>query len=500
MITKEFDIIIIGSGAAGGVMAQELSPLIDQGKKIAVLEWGPKLKDEELTTREIEVAEKLYFDNGGMLTKDRAITVALGKSYGGSTTVYTGTSLKIPRDVLDSWQIPQLGYDDIMARSDKYFEQNNIHFTPHHLVNDNNRLFKKGCEALGYQVDRFPVNIKGCKGAGACNLGCPNHAKMGTNEVQLPAAEKAGVEVITNCRVDKIEEKALTAQVEELPYGHPSKWAPGKYRVKAKLIILCAGAVQTPALMLRSGLGKGLPTLGQYLTLHPALILTGQHDAAISNFVGHPKSYFLDHFTKEKRFILETCMYFPFTTAKSITGFGPDHSALMKNMDRLQMVLVLAFDDPEKKNRITIDGKGNPVIDYTLAPSTIDALYESMVVTAKVLFAAGCRRVHIPVGKQFFIENDQAGNVESMMDKALLMPGRVSVASAHPMGGARMGKDTADSVTDPLGRVHGLPWLMVADGSLFPRCSEVNPYITIMALADRIAEHLRSKAGEILSI
>jgi choline dehydrogenase-like flavoprotein len=250
--------------------------------------------------------------------------------------------------------------------------------------------------------------------------------------------------------------------------------------------------------MQASRLPARLPALGRYLTLHPALILAGQHERTISNFVGHPKSYYCDHFTKSHGFILETCMYFPFTTAKSLTGFGPEHERMMARVDRLQMVIVLAFDKPEAKNRVTIDRRGRPIVDYTLSPRVMNALYDSMVVTARILFAAGARRVHAPAGKKFFIEDAEQDRLEDLVSRDRLMPGRISLASAHVMGGCRMGVDEETSVTDPRGQVRGLPWLYVADASLFPRCSEVNPYITIMALADRVAENIRHNLRELM--
>ena len=503
MTERDYDIVIIGSGASGGVMARELSPLCRDGVKIALLEWGPKLRKEEYTGREMEMVNRLYFDGGGVFTKDRSITIAIGKAYGGSTVVYTGTSLFIPEAVLESWGVKGLEYGDIRRRSEKYMEEDNVHLLEPERINENNRLFRDACEKLGYSVSQFPVNVKGCRGAGMCNLGCPNDAKMGTHVVQLPEAERNGVEVVTNCRVERIEalneSGVCHAVVKEPGFGHPSAWKSGAYKVRGKLVIVCAGAVNTPALLMRSSLPVKLPALGRYLTLHPALILAGQHDRSITNFYGHPKSYYSDHFARSRGFILETCMYFPLSTAKSFTGFGADHSALMAHMDRLQMIIVLAFDGPKAENRITVDRKGRPVVDYTLSTKVMDALYESMGVTARILFASGAKRVHVPAGVKFFIEASEEDRLETLMSRERLMPGKVSLASAHVMGGCRMGEGTADSVTDVRGQVHGVPWLYVADASLFPRCSEVNPYITIMALADRIAEGIRSRAKELLN-
>jgi choline dehydrogenase-like flavoprotein len=500
MREMKYDIVVIGSGAGGGVVAQELAPLCADGKRIAVLEWGARLKDEEFTGREIDMASKLFFDSGGTFTKDRAMTLAYGRAYGGSTVIYTGTSLTMPVDVVTQWGVPGLGFNDLHRRSMKYFEENNVHPLADEDINDNNRLFLEGCRKLGFNVEQFPINVKGCKGSSLCNLGCPNQAKQGTDRVQLPRAEALGVEVITNCRVTKIGDHVCEAVVVDPGFGGPSKWEPGEYRVRAKVVVVCAGGVvNSPGLLLRSGFGDRLPMLGRSITLHPALILVGEHAEPITNFNGFPKSYYSDEFMKREKFLLETCMYFPFVTAKNLIGFGAEHSELMRAFPRLQMILVLAIDASVPENRVTLDAHGDLVIDYTLTEPVLDSLHASMLASTKVFFAAGAKRVHAPAGENFFIDLADADRVDELIPRANVKPGKISITSAHLMGGCAMGRDTTDSVTDGWGRVHDVPWLYVADSSLFPQCSEVNPYVTVMALADRVAEGIRNNAEELLS-
>jgi len=492
------DVAIIGSGAGGGAVAKELAPLARAGRRIVVLEWGAKLAEHEFTGHEVEMAGKLYFENGGVFTKDRNMTLAFGRAYGGSTVVYTGTSLTMPERVVQRWGVPGLDWGDLQQRSAKYLVENNVHLQPEERLNDNNRLFRLGCERLGYRCEQFPINVKGCRASSLCNLGCPNAAKQGTHRVQLPMAEAAGVEVVTNCRVTRVSERVCEAVVANPGYGEPSAWEPGEYRVTAKAVVVCGGAVNSPALLLRSGFGGALPALGRFLTLHPALILVAEQERPITNFVGHPKSFYCDEFLESHGFLLETCMYFPFVTAKNLIGFGAEHSELMRAFPRLQMILVLAVDPAIPSNRVLVDRYGEPVVDYTLTEDVLDSLHASMKASARIFFAAGARRVHSPAGASFFLDAADAGRIDELIPRANVTPGKISVTSAHLMGGCRMGEGPADSVTDAWGRVHGVPWLYVADSSLFPRASEINPYVTVMALADRAAEHLRSHAGELL--
>jgi long-chain-alcohol oxidase len=493
MLERDADIVIVGSGAGGGAVASALAPLCREGLRIFVLEEGPKLRPDEFLGQEVEMARRLYTDEGGFLTEDRAMSIAFGRAYGGSTVVYTGTSLTITEATLRRWGVPGLEHGDVLERSRKYLAENRVHLLPDADINDNNRLFEEGCRRLGYRVEQFPLNLEGCRGAGLCNLGCPNGAKMGTHRVQLPAAERQGVEVVTNCRVSRVENHAVVATIRERSVGEPSAWAPGAYRIRARAVIVAGGAIGSPALLLRSPVREGLPALGRYFTCHPALILVGQHDRPITNYLGHPKSFYCDHFAESNAFLLETCMYFPFTTAKSLTGFGAEHAQMMSAMDRLQMILVLAIDPPERDNRVSVDAEGRPVVRYRFGEGVRRSLVQAMRASARIFFAAGAARVHAPAARQFFIEAGEADRLDELIPYDGLRLGKVTIASAHPMGGCRMGAGPADSVTDAWGRVHGVPWLFVADGSLFPRCAEINPYVTIMALADRVAERVRTE-------
>ncbi len=490
--TRRYDVIIVGSGAGGGTVAAALAPLATAGAKILVLEKGPRFRPEEFTGSEREMAPALYADNGGFLTVDGTMTLAFAHGYGGSTLVYTGTSLIAPQRVIRTWNVPGLDHADVEGRSRRYMTENNVHLLPGECINDNNRLFAAGARAAGYHAEQFPLNLKGCRGSSLCNLGCPNQAKQGTDRVQLPAAERAGVEVVTRAEVIALEERALTAVVTAArpgAKGAPGEWPPGRYRLTADTVVLAGGVMGTVPLLLQSRL-RGLPQrTGAGFTCHPAHILVAEHAHPITNDVGHPKSFFVDR-AEAEGFVLETCMYFPFTTAKNLTGFGPAHSALMCAYPRLQMILVLACDRAADGNRVASAG-GRPVVHYRFAPDTIRAMVRATRASARIFFGAGALRVHAPSASPTLIDARDAGRVDELIDERHFLPGRVSVSAAHLMGGCAMGRTGKDSVTDAWGRVHGLPWLRVADASLFPDSLEINPYLTIMALADRVAEGVR---------
>lgn len=484
------DVVVVGSGAGGGTVAQRLIPLVEAGRRVVVLEQGPRLEPHELTGSELDMAPALYADGGGFLTADGTMTLAFGRAYGGSTLVYTGTSLKAPARIIAKWSVPGLEHDDVIQRTERYVRENNVHLLPEQEINENNRLFVEGCRAAGYQAHQFPVNVRGCRGASLCNLGCPNGAKQGTDQVQLPTAEAAGVEVITRARVEALGDRTLAVRVSDVPSGgkgQPSTWKPGEYLVHADTVVLCGGSMGTPTLMLRSGMASGLPRLGEAFTCHPAFILVAEHDREITNDVGHPKSYYMDR-AEEDGYVLETCMYFPFTTAKNLTGFGPDHSAMMRAFPRLQMILVLACDRAVPGNRVALDRHGAPAVHYRFTPEVVRSLATATRAAARIFFGAGAVRAHAPLADPPLLDASELDTLDRRIQERHFVRGKVSVSAAHLMGGCGMGRDPSDSVTDAWGRVHGIPWLRVADSSLFPDSVEINPYLTIMALADRVAE------------
>ena len=501
MIEREVDIAIVGSGAGGGTVAHALRDLVSSGLRIALFEQGARLAQAEFTGRELEMSGALFEEGGAMQTANGSMSLAMGRTYGGSTVTYTGTSLMPVARAVERWNVPGVTHADLARRAEKYAAQNSVHFLDEEDINENNHLFVAGCRAAGTHAEQFPLNLKGCRGSGLCNLGCPNFAKQGTHRVQLPAAEAAGVQVVTRAEVRRVEERALVLRVHAPTAGRkgaPSEWAPGEYRVTAKAIVLAGGAIGTTALMLRSGYGDRLPQLGARYTAHPAHILVAEHARAIVNDVGHPKSYYLDR--PDEGFILETCMYFPFVTAKNLTGFGAEHSALLNAFPRLQMILVMAHDRAVPENRITIDAAGKPVVHYTFTPGVIRGLVAATRLSARIFFGAGAVRVHAPSADPPLIEAHDASRIDTLVHERHFLTHRISVSSAHMMGGCAMGRSASDSVTDAWGRVHDMPWLRVADSSLFPDSNEVNPYLTVMALADRTAEGVRADLPALLGI
>jgi len=486
----QFDIVIVGSGAGGGTAAKELSALCKQGYTVALLELGPRYTPENNTRDELPMAQQYYFNGGGFQTRSQDMTLAFAKGVGGSTNVYTGVTFKLPETAVKKWGVDGIDLEDLSPRMDKYIAENGAHFENEANINQNNKLFKSGCETLGWHVDQFAINTRNCAGLSTCNLGCPISAKQGTAVVQIPVAEQNGVQVIPNCRIEKVIESTPhgVTLLAELTNSREPKDENQHIQIRAKKVILSAGSINTSAILLRSFGGNFNPLIGRYLTCHPAMIMAGEHMDEVNGTQGPPKNYFSEGFVEQDRFLLESCMYFPFSFARNLVGFGPEVDEFIGRYPHLQMTLALVLDDAHEINRITLDKQGEPQVDYKLDNKIQRSFVKAIRASAKLMFGAGASRVHAPGSKQFFIHQEQAEHLDKLITEKNFKLGQVTIASAHLMGGCKMGESIDDSVTNSWGKVHGHENLYVADGSLFPGCSEVNPYLTIMALADRVAE------------
>ena len=502
MTTRECDIVIVGSGAAGGMLAERLSPLCARGARILLLEAGPSYRRELFNQHEEDMAA-LFWERGAFYTRDGAISIAMGRCVGGGTTVYTGVVFRTPEEVLEKWRrdsgLEDLAASDFTHRFERIERELKIREFPDQEVNENNRFFRAGCENLGWSWKRLKLAATtDCNGCGFCNLGCWNGSKQSTLEVHIPQALKQGVELIANCHVIRVEKNRVFARASEPPPGTAVRDAPvGPIEIRARLIILAAGAIHSPAILMRSRLGSEETILGKFITLHPALALSAVHPHPVCGHSGFPKTFYTDDFADSHNYLLETAFYFPGVTAKNIAGFGQEHRQTMKQYTHFQSLIVLNLDAPRAENHVKLRGalprrwRGKPVLDYRLGRDTIESLTHAMQASARQFFAAGATKVMIPAAARPLERERDAQHIEEVITREHFIPQRVPVASAHPQGGCRMGPTPEHGIVSSYGQVHGHPWLFVCDASIFPTSVRVNPILSIMAFADRTAEHIR---------
>jgi choline dehydrogenase-like flavoprotein len=261
---------------------------------------------------------------------------------------------------------------------------------------------------------------------------------------------------------------------------------------RAKIVVIAAGTLASSALLLASNLPNLSSACGKWITLHPALTSFARMKDPVRGYEGFPKLHYTDAFSDSHGYYVETAFYFPFVTAKSLPGLGTDLKRFMRDYSHLACALTLVHDEAEERNRIVLD-RGKAVLDYRLSEASKNAIVHAQREVGRIYFAAGAAEYVSLVSERFSVTRPV--ELEGNIRRSALRSGQVVVSSAHPMGGCRMGSDVRNSVTNEYGRVHGHPSLFVADASLFPTSSHVNPYLTIMALAERNAEEIVRTLG-----
>lgn len=491
----EFDVIIIGSGVGGTTFADYISNG-NENLKIAILESGPYRSKANFTSNEI-ASTSLFYNSGAVLSKNLQIGVAAANTLGGGSAVYTGVSFRPPKSVLKAWRDDfGLGFltDDYVAKSLDAIEADlSVHELPPDWDNQNNQLFQAGAEKLGIPIKRLKINTKNCQQQGTCNFGCQTGAKQGALEVQIPRLLKRNVQFFCNTEVISVAENTVNVIVKNAPENTiKNNIESGKYQFKAKKIIIAAGVLNTPVILLKSAKKLGLKNknIGRYVTLHPAYNINGVFTENISNNTGFPKTFYTDYYSKSDGFFLETSFYSPGITAKNNPGYGELHQDVMKDYKKMMSILILAHDKAEFKNSISINKKGERVLNYTVSDASKKALVKALQVSAKLFFVAGCEKVTIPGSCKLPILKTDVGEIDTLISEKYLNLNKIPLSSAHPQGGARMGIDSLNSVCDSYGKVYDTQSIYVCDASLFPTSVKVNPYETIMLLSKWIAENL----------
>jgi choline dehydrogenase-like flavoprotein len=484
------DVVVVGSGAGGAVVARELA---ERGRDVALVEEGAFLTGRDFTGNPREMIDLLYRNRGLTGTLGRPmIPIPLGRCVGGTTTINSGTCYRAPEYVLDDWAarhgIEGIREGDLRPYFERVEHELNVRPVPDETYGRNSRLFERGAATLGYAGGRIARNERGCLGTGVCALGCPQDAKQAMHVSYVPRALARGARLFTRCRVERVllsggravgvVGRFLDAALRDR--GH-------ELRLLARHVVVACGALLTPALLERSGVPDASAMRGRNLHIHPATRVAALFDEEVRGWEEVPQAYNVHQFTREGIFIQGQFVP-PALEAPVVPGIGAAHKARMAGYARLGSFGALISD--ESAGRVRAAGRGFPRVTYQLGPADARRLARAIGLTAEVFFAAGAREVYSGVHSRPVLRSADEARA---LQLAALPAGDFEMMAFHPQGTARMGKDPKTAVTDSVGRVHGTPGLWVGDASLFPSSCKVNPQMTIMALATRLAEHLAAE-------
>ncbi|MCA1832748.1 MAG: GMC family oxidoreductase N-terminal domain-containing protein [Actinomycetota bacterium] len=485
---EECDVVIVGSGAGGSVMAKELAEV---GLSVVVLEEGSLFTRSDFAGPPWERFQRFYRAQGTTVALGRpTIPLPMGKAVGGTTLVNSGTCFRTPDRVLERWA-SEFGIEGIDPESMRpYFErvEKILHVkpVPEELFGKNARVFMRGAESLGLQGAPLNRNINGCRGCGTCAFGCPSDAKQATHLNYLPKAQRHGASIYANCRAQAVLVEDGRARGIQARMFDPRTYAPGaRLTVKSKVVVLAAGAVHTPALLQRNALATRSGQTGRNLRIHPAAGIGAFFEEDVYSWRGTLQPYYLDDWHASHDLMIEVTSITPGVGAGSFPGTGAYTKNLVAHAKNFAGAGVFVSDT--STGRVRAVGSGEPVVTYALNKTDTRKLVRGITHVAEVFLAAGAQTV--------FTGLPGAGTVSSRADlekvrEEAVRPGSLRLTAFHPGGTARMGADPSSTVVDPFGECHEIGGLFIADASVFPGCPTVNPMISIMALATRTADHL----------
>jgi choline dehydrogenase-like flavoprotein len=490
-VAERADVCVIGSGGGGAVAAAELA---EAGRSVVVLEQGHHWTSRDFTQREDEMLPRLFEEGGLRQTVDRSITILQGRNVGGSTVHNLCYAFRTPEPILRLWReehgLPGLTPESLAPSFERVERHLRVKPIREDEVNAWNALVRKGTEALGWSGFVTRHNREGCVKAGYCILGCSYDAKQSMLVTYVPRADRAGARIYANARAEKIEaEGGRVRRVLGRVVDHDGS-PRGSVEVSAPVVVLAAGAVASPDLLLRSGLGGD--AVGRHLHLHPSVLVSGFFDEEIHAYRGIPQSFYVDEFIDLERdprsgYVLMPIAGFPALTAAQLPGFGREQFRWLREFPRMGGLLVLLHDQSEG-SVAPGSSLGRPAIRYALLPAEREALAEGLVHCAEILFAAGARRVLVPyLSDPLVLER---GDDPGAIRRRGVREGEIPIASTHPQSTCRMASGPGPGVVDGFGQCFDVRGLFVADMSVFPTSLGAPPQITTAALADRTAQHI----------
>ena len=498
------DVCIIGSGPGGAMAAEVLSKA---GLSVIVLEEGGWFTKERFRQREDEAYPLLYQEGGQRTTKDTAITVLQGRAVGGGTVVNWTTCFRTPDEVVDHWRskhgAASVTSKDLVPHWEWTEQRLNITEIPLAATNRNNRLLYDGAKALGLVALPVKRNVRGCALTGSCGHGCPIDAKQSMAVTILPDAIAAGAALVSRCRVDKIVyQGARAVRVEGSFLDAFGREETGiKAIVKPRMVIASAGAINTPAVLLRSGTPDASGMLGRRTFLHPVIASVALFPDEVNGFFGAPQSIASHAFAhrqqetagEEVGYFLEAGPVHPMLSSVAWGGFGRDHLAFMKQLPHAAAHLALTIDgfhDDVVGGQVSLTPSGRAVLDYPIVERQWRALRHAQTTMAKIALATGAHTIGTGHDPTLVIKSE--ADIKKIDDMPWA-PCKVAVFSAHQMGGCLMSDDAKRGVVRSVDlRHHDIENLYVVDGSVFPTSLGVNPQLSIYGLArlaaTRIAE------------
>jgi choline dehydrogenase-like flavoprotein len=471
------DVAVIGSGAAGSVMAYELAR---RGIKVIVVERGAREDPQSFVHNELDMVPRLYKRGGLQVTKDNDMAILQGETVGGSTVINNAVWLRPDLDtVLPAWKEKRAEID--RGRLVEAFEdiEKNLHVSPiiPELVHRGTDVFLDGSRKLGIPARLLAHNRDECIACGWCNYGCRYNRKTSMLLTYIPWAEEKGTAVLDGCRgVTVTTNGGSVTGVKFERKGKPET-------VQANAVVVCAGAIGSSEVLLRSGIRAG-GKVGSGFHLLGGVLVTAETEREYNSYDGIGLTAIAD---ADPDVIIENFFAPPGAFAINLGGWFGMHADRMNRYTRFVQAGVMTATEP--RGRITLNRKNETIIDIKFSKTELEKLKKGIRVLTDIFFAGGAVSV-LPATYRYF-EFTHPGDVDEILNR-VRNPDDLLLGSAHPQGGNVMCDDPAVGVVDHSFRVHGFNNLYVADASIFPSNIRANCQAMVMGIAHVASDFVSS--------
>ena len=493
----EADVIIIGTGAGGGTTAEILA---NAGLKVLMLEEGPLKSSDDFRMDEREAYRDLYHESAGRMSKDGAMSILQGRCVGGTTVINWTSSFRTPEPTLQHWAsefgVQGMSKDEMAPWFEKMEQRLNV--APWQVpANPNNAVLSRGATSLGIDWKVIPRNVSACWNLGYCGTGCPTNAKQSMLVTTIPAALQQGSELVYSARAERlIMEGRKVLGVEITALNDDYQPSGSRLVAKAPHVIMACGAINGPALLLRSKAPDPHKRIGKRTFFHPTTFCFAEFDELIDPYYGAPQSIYSDHFQWQSvdgpvGYKLEVPPLQPGLTSVLLLGHGHQHFSDIQKLPNLHAMIALlrdGFHPQSEGGSIELAGDGTPIIDYVINDYLWDGVRRSWLSMAEIQFAAGAKAVRAShVDSPWFTSWEEA---KAGINALEFRSNAFTAGSAHCMGGLTMGEDQTRCLVDSNGKYHHLDNLYVFDGSVFPTSIGANPQLSIYGMACKQANKL----------
>jgi choline dehydrogenase-like flavoprotein len=489
--TLECDVCVVGSGAGGGVVAARCA---QAGKRVLVLEVGQYRNEADFSNLEVPGYFELYYGGGLAGSESGSIATLAGSTLGGGTVVNYMNCVRTPAHILAEWErhgLEGLASDAFVAEHMEVVLERIGANTEATTQNATHRKMIAGCDGLG--IEHRPIWRNASldddpERCGFCLLGCQKGCKRSSMKTWLQDASDHGGRAVVGCRADRVLTDGGRAAGVAATDTHPDG-STTALTVHAPTVVVACGSIESPALLLRSGIGG--PAVGKHLRLHPAFLVYGLYDEPIEGWRGQVQSALSDHYADLEDgcgFLIEAAGIAPGLTSGAMPWTsGAQHKELMGQLRWLAPFITVARD--HGSGEVVLDDHGRALMRWDLD----DPVDRGLAVRAHVELA----RLHEAAGAGAIItahlqetrwaRGEDFDAFVERLHSASYAPNDVACFSAHQMGSCRMGSDPEDSVADGRGELHDVKGVWIGDASAFPTAPGVNPMVSIMSLAHRTA-------------